>query len=42
MAKGILIPWCSDCDRNALLQAVAIVGAVSFVNIFCFVIVNLI
>lgn len=26
--KGASIPWCSDCDSRALLQAVGIVGAV--------------
>ncbi|XP_032455423.1 protein Malvolio isoform X2 [Nasonia vitripennis] len=25
--KGLFIPWCSNCDRNALLQAVGIIGA---------------
>lgn len=24
IAKGSLIPWCSDCDSRALLQAVGI------------------
>lgn len=24
IAKGSLIPWCSDCDSKALLQAVGI------------------
>lgn len=28
IAKGSLIPWCSNCDSTALLQAVGIVGAV--------------
>jgi natural resistance-associated macrophage protein 2 len=28
IAKGSLIPWCSDCDSTVLLQAVGIVGAV--------------
>lgn len=28
IAKGSLIPWCSDCDSAVLLQAVGIVGAV--------------
>lgn len=28
IAKGSLIPWCSDCDSRVLLQAVGIVGAV--------------
>jgi natural resistance-associated macrophage protein 2 len=26
--KGAVIPWCTDCDSRALLQAVGIVGAV--------------
>jgi NRAMP (natural resistance-associated macrophage protein)-like metal ion transporter len=26
--KGMFIPWCTDCDRKVLLQAVGIVGAV--------------
>ncbi|XP_021956479.1 natural resistance-associated macrophage protein 2 isoform X3 [Folsomia candida] len=26
--KGMLIPWCSGCDRKVLLQAVGVVGAV--------------
>ncbi|KAK3914931.1 Protein Malvolio [Frankliniella fusca] len=26
--KGMFIPWCQDCDRESLLQAVGIVGAV--------------
>ena len=25
--KGMFIPWCSNCDTNALLQAVGIIGA---------------
>ena len=28
IAKGSLIPWCTDCDSKVLLQAVGIVGAV--------------
>uniref|UniRef100_A0A1B6J7X1 Protein Malvolio n=2 Tax=Homalodisca liturata TaxID=320908 RepID=A0A1B6J7X1_9HEMI len=26
--KGLVIPWCEDCDYRALLQAVGIIGAV--------------
>jgi NRAMP (natural resistance-associated macrophage protein)-like metal ion transporter len=26
--KGMFIPWCTDCDRKVLLQAVGVVGAV--------------
>ncbi|XP_044740836.1 protein Malvolio [Chrysoperla carnea] len=26
--KGMFLPWCKDCDSNALLQAVGIIGAV--------------
>ena len=26
--KGMFIPWCSNCDHQALLQAVGIVGAI--------------
>lgn len=26
--EGMIIPSCSNCDKNALLQAVGIVGAV--------------
>ncbi|KAK7573918.1 hypothetical protein V9T40_011109 [Parthenolecanium corni] len=26
--KGMVIPWCSDCDSSAFLQAVGIIGAV--------------
>jgi natural resistance-associated macrophage protein len=25
---GLAVPWCSDCDSKALLQAIGIVGAV--------------
>ncbi|XP_023018599.1 protein Malvolio isoform X2 [Leptinotarsa decemlineata] len=28
LVKGMFIPWCKDCNSNALLQAVGIVGAV--------------
>ncbi len=28
MLKGLAIPWCIDCNRDALMQAVAAVGAV--------------
>ncbi|CAG2163875.1 unnamed protein product [Oppiella nova] len=28
IAKGIVIPYCQDCDRDALLQAVGIIGAI--------------
>ena len=28
MFKGMLIPWCKDCDSKALLQAVGVIGAV--------------
>ncbi|VVC31674.1 Hypothetical protein CINCED_3A015637 [Cinara cedri] len=28
MAKGLVIPWCSDCQESALLQAVGIIGAI--------------
>lgn len=33
--KGAVIPWCKDCDSRALLQAIGIVGAVSFLNNDC-------
>lgn len=26
--KGMFLPWCEDCDRKVLLQAVGVVGAV--------------
>lgn len=26
--EGMLIPWCENCDKTALLQAVGIIGAV--------------
>lgn len=28
IVKGSIIPWCSDCDSKAFMQAVGIVGAV--------------
>uniref|UniRef100_A0A1B6EAN8 Uncharacterized protein n=2 Tax=Clastoptera arizonana TaxID=38151 RepID=A0A1B6EAN8_9HEMI len=28
IVKGMLIPWCDNCDKTALLQAVGIIGAV--------------
>lgn len=28
MAKGLVTPWCSNCQESALLQAVGIVGAI--------------
>lgn len=28
MAKGLVTPWCSDCQESALLQAVGIIGAI--------------
>lgn len=28
MAKGLVTPWCSDCQETALLQAVGIIGAI--------------
>ena len=28
MWKGIVIPWCIDCDADAWMQAVAALGAV--------------
>ncbi|XP_054722780.1 natural resistance-associated macrophage protein 2-like [Uloborus diversus] len=28
VVKGLFVPWCSNCDSRALLQAVGIVGAV--------------
>ncbi|KAF5285228.1 hypothetical protein FQR65_LT13343 [Abscondita terminalis] len=26
--KGMFFPWCTDCDKSALLQAVGIIGAI--------------
>lgn len=28
VAKGLFIPWCENCDREVLLQAVGVIGAV--------------
>ncbi|CAH1732116.1 unnamed protein product [Aphis gossypii] len=28
MAKGLVTPWCSNCQESALLQAVGIIGAI--------------
>lgn len=28
LVKGLFFPWCTNCNSNALLQAVGIVGAV--------------
>lgn len=28
VVKGLFVPWCKDCDRESILQAVGIVGAV--------------
>lgn len=28
IVKGLVFPWCEDCDHGALLQAVGIIGAV--------------
>lgn len=28
VAKGLVFPWCSDCDSKALMQAVGIIGAI--------------
>lgn len=28
MAKGLVTPWCTNCQESALLQAVGIVGAI--------------
>lgn len=28
VAKGMFIPWCSNCESKELIQAVGIVGAV--------------
>lgn len=28
MAKGLVTPWCSNCQKSALLQAVGIIGAI--------------
>jgi natural resistance-associated macrophage protein len=28
LIKGITIPYCSDCDKSALLQAIGIIGAI--------------
>jgi natural resistance-associated macrophage protein 2 len=31
IVKGAAIPWCTDCDSRALLQAIGIVGAVRII-----------
>lgn len=28
VVKGMFFPWCKDCNKDALLQAVGIIGAV--------------
>lgn len=28
MVKGLVTPWCSNCQESALLQAVGIIGAI--------------
>lgn len=40
VAKGILIPWCKDCSKQDIKQAVGIVGSVCYKTSFTICIEN--
>jgi Mn2+/Fe2+ NRAMP family transporter len=35
MLKGLVIPYCIDCDNNALFQAIGIIGATIMPHNLC-------
>jgi natural resistance-associated macrophage protein len=35
MLKGLVTPYCIDCDNKALLQAVGIIGAIIMPHNLC-------